>query len=146
MVTKSSEATKSGSIVIETASVKTMTSETICAFTAASMEYIFKHISENIICISCKMILLISSRTTFESLETISKSTALIAASCRLVKCSVSELIVHLLLFRITQYRISFCYFFEFLFCIRISGIGIRMILLRQLTICSLYFFILCAL
>ena len=98
------EATKSGSIVIETASVKTMTSETICAFTAASMEDIFKHISENIICISCKMILLISSRTTFESLETISKSTALIAASCRLVKCGVSKLVIHLLLFRITQY------------------------------------------
>ena len=43
----------------------------------------FKHISENIICISCKMILLISSRTTFESLETISKSTARSSKECR---------------------------------------------------------------
>ena len=66
--------------------------------------------------------------------------------STALIKCSMTELVIQFLLLRITQYRVRLRHFFEFLLRFFIPRIRVRMILLRQLTICSLYLFILCAL
>ena len=55
--------------------------------------------------------------------------------SCRAIKCRMTELIIHFLLFRIAEDIVSFCCFLEFLFCLWIVFVRIRMISLRQLTI-----------
>ena len=51
------------------------------------------------------------------------------------VKGCMTELVVLTTFFSITQYRIGFGCFFEFLFCFGIARIHIRMVLLRQCTI-----------
>ena len=125
-----------------------------------------KHISENVIkhiihVATFEMILLIStSRSTITTVSTAfesavpaesSKATCTgisISGTCStaLIKCSMTELVIQFLLLRITQYRVRLRHFFEFLLRFFIPRIRVRMILLRQLTICSLYLFILCAL
>ena len=58
--------------------------------------------------------------------------------SCGLVKCRMAELIVQFSLLFISQDVIRLGHFFEFLLCLRIARICIRVIFLGELPVCFL--------
>ena len=61
-------------------------------------------------------------------------------AACASLKGCMAKLIVQFPFLRITQDRISLCHILELLLRSRISGVGIRMILLCKFSICSFDF------
>ena len=113
--------------------VETVTSSTTVG---SSMEHIPEDITEHVthIC-TVKMKFLIT------AILTGTGSTVLISTALRhtAVKGCMAKLIVQFPFLRITQDRISLCHILELLLRCRISGVGIRMILLCKFSICFFY-------
>ena len=124
------------SALIGTASKSLAVEATESAITsaAASAEHTSKDISEKIIHISAfEMELAVAAVLTAET----SKTTEALPGSLRvLIKCCMAELVVHLLLLRISQYIISLIYLFKHLLCPGISLVRIRMIFLCKFPVC----------
>ena len=89
------------------------------------------------------MILLVAARiSTAEAMKTAAAKPGSVSGTCiaafrrTAIKGCVSELVIELSLLLITEHIVSLCDLLELLLRTGISGIGIRMILLRQLPVC----------
>ena len=72
-----------------------------------------------------------------EPAKTTGTCSGALSVTCRLIKSSMSELVVKLLLLRITQNVVSLIYILKHLLRRLIARIGVRMILLCQFSICT---------
>ena len=129
--------------------------ESLTAETAASaVEHIPENISKDIIHITIlatlKMELLITAIAAETALETAKAAactcTAVSAACCTFFKGCKTILVIQLSLLLITENIIGFCDFLKLLLRLLIPRIRIRMIFLRQFSICTLNRFLICAL
>ena len=142
-------------LALETAAAKTAAVallESLTAETAAAsaMEHIPENISEDIIHIAVlttlKMELLITAIAAETALETAkaAASTAVSAACCAFFKGCKTILVIQLSLLLITENIIGFCDFLKLLLRLLIPRIRIRMIFLRQFSICTLNRLVVC--
>ena len=72
-----------------------------------------------------------------ETAKTTGTCSGALSVTCRLIKGSMSELVVKLLLLWITQNVVSLIYILKHLLRRLIARIGVRMILLCQFSICT---------
>ena len=145
-------------LALETAAAKTAAIallESLAAETATSaMEHIPENISKDIIHITVlttlKMELLITAIAAETALETAletakaAASTAVSAACCAFFKGCKTILVIQLSLLLITENIIGFCDFLKLLLRLLIPRIRIRMIFLRQFSICTLNRLVVC--
>ena len=131
---------------VESSAMESISKVTVAAIVASSglaSESSTKDIFQDVIHIShisaFKMIFMEGSIRITVRISTSTRSAVSICSgstcSCCAIKCCMTELIIHFLLFRIAEDIVSFCCFLEFLFCLWIVFVRIRMISLRQLTI-----------